>query len=140
MYGDAEEKIKQEFHWKNGGIIMLIDKVIELVLGEDVETITEFLGYKPDDEVLNNNQLLEEELDNVARQMPDDILMKFYEESQEKSRTEAEKNYCLQTIKDMLVEMENYKSKLEHRCKMDSIVSVLDTAITDIEVLKSDIE
>lgn len=119
---------------------MLIDKVIELMLGEDVEMITEFLGYKPDDEVLNNNQLLAEELDNVARQMPDDILMKFYEKSQEKSRIEAEKNYCLQTIEDMLAEMENYKSKLEHKSKMDEIVSVLDTAITDIETLKSDIE
>lgn len=29
---------------------MLIDKVIELMLSEDVEMITEFLGYKPDDE------------------------------------------------------------------------------------------
>ena len=67
---------------------MLVDKVIELMLGEDMKVITEFLGYKPDDEVLNNNQLLEEELGNVARQMPDDILMKFYEKSQERSRKE----------------------------------------------------
>lgn len=119
---------------------MLIDKVIEAMLGEDVEMITEFLGYKPDDEVLNNNQLLEEELDNVARQMPDDILMKFYEKSQEKSGAEAEKNYCLQTIESLLTEMEDYKSKLEYKSKMDSIVSVLNTAITDIEALKSDIE
>lgn len=120
--------------------IMLIDKMIELMLGENVEMITEFLGYKPDDEVLNNNQLLEEELENVARQMPDDILMKFYEKSQEKLRTEAEKNYCLQTIEDLLIEMEKYKSKLEYRSEMDSIISILDTAITDIEALKSDIE
>lgn len=120
--------------------IMLIDKMIELMLGENVEIITEFLGYKPDDEVLNNNQLLEEELENVARQMPDDILMKFYEKSQEKLRTEAEKNYCLQTIEDLLIEMEKYKSKLEYRSEMDSIISILDTAITDIEALKSDIE
>jgi hypothetical protein len=120
--------------------IMLIDKMIELMLGENVEMITEFLGYKPDDKVLNNNQLLEEELENVARQMPDDILMKFYEKSQEKLRTEAEKNYCLQTIEDLLIEMEKYKSKLEYRSEMDSIISILDTAITDIEALKSDIE
>lgn len=119
---------------------MLIDKIIELMLGENVEMITEFLGYKPDDEVLNNNQLLEEELENVARQMPDDILMKFYEKSQEKLRTEAEKNYCLQTIEDLLTEMEKYKSKLEYRSEMDSIISILDTVITDIEALKSDIE
>ncbi len=119
---------------------MLIDKMIELMLGENVEMITEFLGYKPDDKVLNNNQLLEEELENVARQMPDDILMKFYEKSQEKLRTEAEKNYYLQTIEDLLIEMEKYKSKLEYRSEMDSIISILDTAITDIEALKSDIE
>ena len=119
---------------------MLMAKVIELMLGEDVEMITEFLGYKPDDEVLNNNQLLEEELDNVARQMPDDTLMNFYEKSQKKLRIEAEKNYCLQTIKNLLTEMEDYKSKLKNKSKMESIVSVLDTAITDIEALKFDIE
>lgn len=119
---------------------MLVDKVIELMLGEDMKVITEFLGYKPDDEVLNNNQLLEEELGNVARQMPDDILMKFYEKSQEKIRKEAEKNYCLRIIENLLTEMEEYKSKLEYKSKMESIISVLDTAITDIEALKSDIE
>lgn len=119
---------------------MLIDKVIELMLSEDVEMITEFLGYKPDDEVLNNNQLLEEELDNVAKQMPNDILMRFYEKSQEKSRTEAEKNYCLQTIESLLTQMKNYKSKLEYKSKMDGIVSILDNAITDIETLKFDIK
>lgn len=82
---------------------MLIDKVIESMLDEDVETITEFLGYKPDDEVLNNNQLLKEELNNVAKQMPDDILMQFYEKSQKKLRIEAEKNYCSQTIEELLL-------------------------------------
>lgn len=82
---------------------MLIDKVIESMLGEDVETITEFLGYKPDDEILNNNQLLKEKLNNVAKQMPDDILMHFYEKSQEKLRIEAKKNYCLQTIEELLL-------------------------------------
>ena len=50
----------------------LIDKTIEAMLNEDTETITGFLGYKPDDEVLNNNQLLEEELSNAADQMPED--------------------------------------------------------------------
>ena len=96
---------------------MLIDKVIEMMLGEDAEMIADFLGYKPDDEVLNNNQLLEEELEIVARQMPDDILIKFYEKSQE-----------------------NYKSKLQYKDKMESIIEVIDTAITNIEALKSDME
>ena len=119
---------------------MLIDKVIEMMLGEDVEMITDFLGYKPDDEVLNNNQLLEEELENVARQMPKDVLMKFYERSQEKSRRVAEKNYCLQTIENLLTDMEDYKSKLQYKDKMESITDVIDTAISNIEALKSDIE
>jgi len=119
---------------------MLINKVIELMLGEDVKIITEFLGYKPDDAILNNNQLLEEELDNAARQMPDNVLMKFYEKSQGKLRAKAEKNYCLQTIENLLTEMEDYKNKLEYRSEMDRIVSVLDLAITDIEALKSDME
>ena len=108
---------------------MLIDKVIEMMLGEDAEMIADFLGYKPDDEVLNNNQLLEEELENVARQMPDDILIKFYEKSQEKSRRE-----------NLLTDMEDYKSKLQYKDKTESIIEVIDTAITNIEALKSDIE
>lgn len=119
---------------------MLIDKVIEMMLGEDAKMIADFLGYKPDDEVLNNNQLLEEELENVARQMPDDILMKFYEKSQEKSRRESEKNYCLQAIENLLTDMEDYKSKLQYKDKMESIIEVIDTAIMNIEALKSDIE
>lgn len=119
---------------------MLIDKVIEMMLGEDAEMITDFLGYKPDDEVLNNNQLLEEELENVARQMSEDVLMKFYERSQEKSRRESEKNYCLQTIENLLTDMEDYKSKLQYKDKMESIIETIDTVITDIEALKVDIE
>ena len=119
---------------------MLIDKVIEMMLAEDVEMITDFLGYKPDDEVLNNNQLLEEELKNVTKQMPDDILIKFYEKSQEKSRRESERNYCLQTIENLLTDMEDYKSKLQYKDKMESIIEVIDTAIMNIEALKSDIE
>lgn len=119
---------------------MVLDKVIEMMLAEDVEMITDFLGYKPDDEVLNNNQLLEEELKNVAKQMPDDILIKFYEKSQEKSRRESERNYCLQTIENLLTDMEDYKSKLQYKDKMESIIEVIDTAIMNIEALKSDIE
>lgn len=57
-----------------------------------------------------------------------------------KVRKEAEKNYCLRIIESLLTEMEEYKSKLEYKSKMESIISVLDTAITDIEALKSDIE
>lgn len=119
---------------------MLIDKIIEMMLGEDAEMIADFLGYKLDDEVLNNNQLLEEELENAARQMPDDILMKFYEKSQEKSRRELEKNYCLQAIENLLTDMEDCKSKLQYKDKMESIIEVIDAAITNIEALKSDIE
>lgn len=119
---------------------MLIDKVIEMMLGEDAKMITDFLGYEPDDEVLNNNQLLEEELENVARQMPENVLIKFYERSQEKSRREDEKNYCLQAIENLLTDMEGYKNKLQYKAKMESIIEVIDTAITNIETLKSDIE
>lgn len=118
----------------------LIDKTIEAMLGEDTETITGFLGYKPDDEVLNNNQLLEEELSNAANQMPEDVLVSFYEKTQKKSKAEAERNYCLQTIEELLVEMKNCRTNLKYKDKMESIVSVLNTAITEIEELKSDIE
>ena len=118
----------------------LIDKTIEAMLIEDTETITGFLGYKPDDEVLNNNQLLEEELSNAADQMPEDVLVSFYEKTQKKSKAEAERNYCLQTIEELLVEMKNCRTNLKYKDKMESIVSVLNTAITEIEELKSDIE
>ena len=118
----------------------LIDKTIEAMLNENTETITGFLGYKPDDEVLNNNQLLEEELSNAADQMPEDVLVSFYEKTQKKSKAEAERNYCLQTIEELLVEMKNCRTNLKYKDKMESIVSVLNTAITEIEELKSDIE
>ena len=118
----------------------LIDKTIEAMLSEDTETITGFLGYKPDDEVLNNNQLLEEELSNAADQMPEDVLVSFYEKTQKKSKAEAERNYCLQTIEELLVKMKNCRTNLKYKDKMESIVSVLNTAITEIEELKSDIE
>lgn len=118
----------------------LIDKTIEAMLSEDTETITGFLGYKPDDEVLNNNQLLEEELSNAANQMPEDVLVSFYEKTQKKSKAEAERNYCLQTIEELLVEMKNCRTNLKYKDKMEIIVSVLNTAITEIEELKSDIE
>ena len=118
----------------------LIDKTIEAMLSEDTETITGFLGYKPDDEGLNNNQLLEEELSNAADQMPEDVLVSFYEKTQKKSKAEAERNYCLQTIEELLVEMKNCRTNLKYKDKMESIVSVLNTAITEIEELKSDIE
>ena len=118
----------------------LIDKTIEAMLSEDTETLTGFLGYKPDDEVLNNNQLLEEELSNAADQMPEDVLVSFYEKTQKKSKAEAERNYCLQTIEELLVEMKNCRTNLKYKDKMESIVSVLNTAITEIEELKSDIE
>ena len=88
----------------------------------------------------NNNQLLEEELENAARQMPEDVLVKFYERSQGKLRREAEKSYCLQTIENLLIDMEDYKSKLQYKDKMKSIIEVIDTAITNIETLKSDME
>lgn len=118
----------------------LIYKTIEAMLSEDTETITGFLGYKPDDEVLNNNQLLEEELSNAADQMPEDVLVSFYEKTQKKSKAETERNYCLQTIEELLVEMKNCRTNLKYKDKMESIVSVLNAAITEIEELKSDIE
>ena len=90
--------------------------------------------------MLNNNQLLEEELSNAADQMPEDVLVSFYEKTQKKSKAEAERNYCLQTIEELLVEMKNCRTNLKYKDKMESIVSVLNTAITEIEELKSDIE
>ena len=59
---------------------MIIDKVIEQMISEDIETVTKFLGYEPDEEVFNNTQLLEEELENAARQMTEETLTEFYEE------------------------------------------------------------
>lgn len=44
---------------------MIIDKVIEQMVSEDIETVTKFLGYEPDEEVFNNTQLLEEKVKTV---------------------------------------------------------------------------
>ena len=66
--------------------------------------------------------------------------MKFYEKIQEKQKAEAEKNYCLQVIEDLLTKMEDCKDKLVYRSRMDKIIFVFDAAATDIKALKSDIE
>ena len=58
---------------------MLLEKVVEMIISEDLETVTRFLGYEPDMEVFNNNQLLEMEIKDVAEQMPEDVLLQFYE-------------------------------------------------------------
>lgn len=47
---------------------------------------------------------------------------------------------ALQTIEELLVEMKNCRTNLKYKDKMESIVSVLNAAITEIEELKSDIE
>lgn len=118
---------------------MLVDKIIEMMLSEDLETVTRFLGYEPDEEVFNNNQLLEMELKDVAEQMPEDILLQFYEEIDKKTRDEAERNHNLRLVEDLLSIMEDYKRKINGHL-MAEIVERIDTAITDIECLKCDFE
>lgn len=118
---------------------MLIEKIVGMMLSEDLKTITRFLGYEPDMEVFNNNQLLETEIRNVAEQMPEDILLQFYEEVDKKTRDEAERRYNLQLVEDLLSSMEDYKNKINNHL-MSEIVERIDTAITDIECLKCDLE
>ena len=118
---------------------MLLEKVIEMIISEDLETVTRFLGYEPDMEVFNNNQLLEMEIKDVAEQMPEDVLLQFYEEIDNKTREEAEQKYNLQLVEDLLETMENYKCKINSHL-MSEIVERLDEAITDIECLKCDFE
>lgn len=118
---------------------MLIENVIEEMLSEDLETVTNFLGYMPDFEVFNNNQLLEEELKNVAKQMPEDILLEFHKASQEKTIHKTEMNYCISTIDLLLREMEECKKELKNKYKMEDIVNEIDSAITNIESLKPNI-
>ena len=118
---------------------MLLEKVVEMMISEDLETVTRFLGYEPDMEVFNNNQLLEMEIKDVAEQMPEDVLLQFYEEIDKKTREEAEQKYNLQLVEDLLETMENYKCKINIHL-MSEIVERLDEAITDIECLKCDFE
>lgn len=80
----------------------LIDKTIEAMLSEDTETITGFLGYKPDDEVLNNNQLLEEELSNAADQMPEDVLVSFYEKLRRNQKQKQKEIIVYRRLKSFL--------------------------------------
>lgn len=118
---------------------MLVDKIIEMMLSEDLETVTRFLGYEPDMEVFNNNQLLEMEIKDIAEQMPEDILLQFYKEIDKKTRNEAERRHNLQLVEDLLLTMEDYKGKINSHL-MAEIVERIDTAITDIECLKCDFE
>jgi len=91
---------------------MIIDKVIEQMISEDIETVTKFLGYEPDEEVFNNTQLLEEELENAARQMTEETLTEFYEESQNKLKMETKKKYCLKLAQNLLAEMKKCQDML----------------------------
>lgn len=120
--------------------ILLVDKVVDIMLNEDIEKVTEFLGYKPDDEVFNNRELLEEDLTNVARDMDMDNLAKICEEYKQKQRDNAEKNYCLSEVEELLKSMENCKKEINHKKGMNSIVEEIDLAITNIESLINNIK
>lgn len=121
-------------------IIPLVNKVVNIMLNEDIEKVTEFLGYKPDDEVFNNRELLEEDLVNVARDMDMDDLAKICEEYEQKQRNNAEKNYCLSEVEKLLKSMENCKREINYKKGMNSIVEEIDLAITNIESLISNIK
>lgn len=118
---------------------MLIDRVIEMMMGEDFETITKFLGYEPDMEVFNNNQLLEMEIESAAKQMTDEYLINLYEELYDHVRKEEEMKHSIQLVEDLLSTMEDYKRKINSSL-MSNIVDLIDSAITDIEALKCDME
>lgn len=77
-----------------------------------------------------------------------DTLMKIAEEliefddqpeDGEKTINEAEKRYNIQLVEELLEIMEDYKRKINSNL-MSDIVNILDTAITDIECLKCDLE
>lgn len=120
--------------------IILVDKVVDIMLNEDIEKVTEFLGYKPDDEVFNNRELLEEDLINVARDMDMDDLAKICEEYKQKQKDNAEKIYCLSEVEKLLKSMENCKKEINHKKGMSSIVEEINLAITNIESLLSNIK
>lgn len=121
-------------------IIPLVNKVVNIMLNEDIEKVTELLGYKPDDEVFNNRELLEEDLINVTRDMDMDDLAKICEEYEQKQRNNAEKNYCLSEVEKLLKSMENCKREINYKKGMNSIVEEIDLAITNIESLISNIK
>lgn len=118
---------------------MLIDRVIEMMMGEDFETVTKFLGYEPDMEVFSNNQLLEMEIESAAKQMTDECLINLYEELYDHARKRAEMKHNIQLVEDLLSTMEEYKRKINSSL-MSNIVDLIDTVITDIEALKCDMK
>ena len=65
--------------------------------------------------------------------------MKLYEELDNKARKEAEMKYNMQLVEDLLSVMEDYKRKINGNL-MGEITDIIDSAITDIESLKSDME
>ena len=79
------------------------------------------------------------EIEDIAKQMPEDVLMSFYDEIEENTRNKAERKHNIQLVEELLETMEDYKSKINNHL-MSEIVDRLDTAITDIECLKCDFE
>lgn len=108
-----------------------IDDIVDNVIDEN-DIIVDFLGYKPDTETLNNGQLLREELENVAKQMPDEELAKFYKLCQRRAAEREIKNYLAVETQILLNTMNSYVNDMKDKPSMKPIVDITTDAITKI--------
>lgn len=113
----------------NGNIT--IDDIVDNVIDEN-DILVDFLGYKPDTETLNNGQLLREELENVAKQMPDEELAKFYKLCQQRAVEREIKNYLATETQILLNAMNSYVNDMKGKPSMKPIVDITTDAITKI--------
>ena len=114
-----------------------IDDIIDNMMSEDVKTLTDFLGYEPSDESLNSEQLLREELENVAKQMPDEELIKFNKQSQQKAMQSEIEAYNARETDRLLKIMKEYASEMSNQADLQPIVAIINNTIVKIEKLQN---
>lgn len=119
--------------------MLLIDKVLEYIAGEDKETVSEFLGYSISEKEFNSKQVIDDELNSKAKEMSEYELCDWYNALCEKAKNRSRNEHTLSLIGKLLNELEEYRNMFYH-CEADNIVDALDDVMEKIEIAKLEIE
>lgn len=119
--------------------MLLIDKVLECIAGEDKETVSEFLGYSISEEEFNSKQVLDDELNSKVKEMSEYELCDWYNTLCEKAKNRSRNEHTLSLIEKLLNELEEYRNMFYH-CEADNIVDALDDVMEKIEIAKLEIK
>lgn len=109
-----------------------IDDVVDNIIDE-ADIIADFLGYKPNVETLNNSQLLREELEHIAKQMPDEELIRFYNLCQQRAMVRELNNYFISETKTLLDAMHTYINYMKNQPTAKPVIDITTDAIAKIE-------